>query len=360
MLIHKIIFASSFYINSEAILNIIEMKLYSAAFFKISYTKKYCHFSSSPKNVWTQFYDEFPKSKPQTRINIKATTKNNECFIYNSLFIRISIDSSLYFKDIKNNNFLISDCLFNNCSSNNEGGALYFLCDSSIIQYRSCGYNSKANKNGQHSYVQSLESSNNKNYLFESSFYECGIPSKWGTNYIMYGNIKVNSINTSFCSAKYGSGIFLWKPKDTSNITLSSFCNISSTKNVIKFDCKNGNHSLKNCNILNNECPEQSSATFTASNAIILIENCSFLGNTGQGVEFQQDNDGSITIKDSFCDRKDKTKGSVISNNVQNKYSIHNLSHFSSYFCERDYPTIHHPIRITNSFKRVTNHNRRR
>ena len=92
---------------------------------------------------------------------------------------------------------------------------------------------------------------------------------------------------------------------------------------------------------MNNEHKKSDYGTFYAWRSTVLIENCSFLGNTGPGKEFYQNTGGSSTVKDSFCDRIiGKTKGSVRTNNVKNIYSIHNLSHFSSYLCEAELPII--------------------
>ncbi|EAX94201.1 hypothetical protein TVAG_479660 [Trichomonas vaginalis G3] len=159
------------------------------------------------------------------------------------------------------------------------------------------------------------------------------------TNYLWYGNIEVKSINTSFCEADYDSGIYLGYPTSLSNVTYSSFCN--TTSNNLILNLIYGNYNFNFCNVLNNEHKKSDYGTFWAVDSTVLIENCSFLGNTGSGVEFYQDSSGSITVKDSFCDRIiDKTKGSVTTNNVENTSSIHNLSHFSSYLCEVDYPIL--------------------
>ena len=91
---------------------------------------------------------------------------------------------------------------------------------------------------------------------------------------------------------------------------------------------------------MNNELKKSDYGTFCAIVSTALIENCSFLGNTGSEKEFYQYYSGSITVKDSFCDRITDKKGSVTTNNVQNIYSIHNLSHFSSYLCETEFPIL--------------------
>ncbi|EAX76673.1 hypothetical protein TVAG_525930 [Trichomonas vaginalis G3] len=297
------------------------------------------HFDQSPDDVWELFYNTQPNSEPIRGTNVTAKSTNNECFIFESIFIAITTNSAIYFTNTSNK-FLNSDCSFTNCSSNTEGGSLYFNCNSSIVQYRTCGYKSKTNsREGHFSYVWLVRDSNNKNYLYESSFYLCGNLEKYCTNLLWYGNIEVKSINTSFCEADYDSGILLNQPTSLSNVTYSSFCNTTSYYRILELDY--GNYNFNFCNVLNNEHKKSDYGTFCADGSNVLIENCSFLGNTGPGVEFYQDYSGSITVKDSFCDRIiGKTYQSVITNNVKNIYSIHNLSHFSSYLCEAEFPII--------------------
>ncbi|EAX92241.1 hypothetical protein TVAG_164860 [Trichomonas vaginalis G3] len=295
------------------------------------------HFDQSPDDVWELFYNTPPNPEPIQGTNVTAKSTNNECFLYNCIFITIITNSAIYFTNTSNK-FLNSYCSFTNCSSNTKGGSLYFICNSSIVQYRTCGYKSKTNSYGHHSYVELVDKSNNKNYLYESSFYECGNLEKYCTNFLQYGNIEVKSINTSFCEANYDSGILLYEPTSLSNVTYSSFCN--TTSNYFILSLENGNYSFNFCNVLNNKHKESNEETFYAFGSTVLIENCSFLGNKGPGKEFYQVNSGSITVKDSFCDRIDKTKGSVTTNNVENIYSIHHLSHFSSYLCEAEFPII--------------------
>ncbi|EAY20003.1 hypothetical protein TVAG_402590 [Trichomonas vaginalis G3] len=294
------------------------------------------HFDQSPDDVWEHFYNTQPNSEPIQGTNVQARSTNNECFLYNCIFIEITTKSAIYFTNTSNK-FLNSDCSFTNCSSNTNGGSIYFKCNSSIVQYRTCGYKSKTNSDwGHHSYVDSY--SNNKNYLYESSFYLCGNLGNSRINSLYYGNIEVKSINTSFCEADYDSGIFLWYTTSLSNVTYSSFCNTTSNNLILELDV--GNYNFYFCNVLNNEHKKSDYGTFYGGASTVLIENCSFLGNTGPGVEFYQWGSGSITVKDSFCDRIDKTYGSVTTNNVQNIYSIHHHSHVSSYLCEAELPII--------------------
>lgn len=151
------------------------------------------------------------------------------------------------------------------------------------------------------------------------------------TNRLYSGMIDVKSINTSFCKSYSDSGIQLFLPTNISNITYSSFCNTSSQYSAIGLN--NGDFKFKFCNVLDNKIAKSQYGTFWAGSSTYQIENSSFLGNIGLGVDFYQESYGSITIQDSFCDRLNKTAGLVITNNVQNTYSFSKLSIFSTDAC---------------------------
>ena len=196
---------------------------------------KNLHSDQAPNDVWELFYENSPKSVVISGNNARIMSRENECFLYNCIFIDIKTNYSAIYFDYWNNKFLSSDCSFNNCSSRKFSGSIYFKCESSIIQYRTCGYKSKTNDAwGHHSYIYLAPKSNEKNYLYESSFYECGNLKNSATNYLACGNIEVKTINTSFCKAKEESGISLASPTSLCNVTYSSFCNTTSKYRILE------------------------------------------------------------------------------------------------------------------------------
>ena len=114
---------------------------------------KNLHSDQASDEIWERFYGNPPNSDVISGKNVEVMSKENKCFLYNCIFIDITTKSAIYFTN-DNNKFLSSDCSFNSCSSDTDGGSIYFSCFSSIVQYRTCGYKSKTNYNlGHHSYV---------------------------------------------------------------------------------------------------------------------------------------------------------------------------------------------------------------
>ena len=303
---------------------------------------KHLHQSFYPNDVWQLFYQNPPQSTPIKGKNIAAKTSQGECFLYESVFIKTTFNSAITFT-VNNCKFLISDCSFTECSSSNSfGGAIQFVCDSSIVQYRTCAYKSQTTSDrGHHSYIDLLYTTNNINYVYESSFYECGNIEKDDVNYMHCGIIDIKSINTSFCKSQYGAGIVLFLAKSIKSVAFSSFCNITATYSIIYSDrCK---YNFTHCNVLSNHRNIPSHGTYFAPDSIIIIENCSFLDNSGSVIEFFQSGSGSIIVINSFCD-KQVGAGNVVFTNVQNSYSVHNLPLFSSYTCEAKNPIMYRKV----------------
>lgn len=165
------------------------------------------HFDFASKDVWKLFYNSTPTSEPLIGENIDTNITNGECFIFKCTFIGISDRSSIFFESHQVK-CLISDSLFKNCSSRNNGGAICFQDSGSFVHHRVCAFKSNTyNFLGHHSYIQLRGNSNDLNYHYESSYYKCGNLHNVANNYLHYGIIQVKLINTSFSLAEANSGI---------------------------------------------------------------------------------------------------------------------------------------------------------
>lgn len=156
--------------------------------------------------------------------------------------------------------------------------------------------------------------------------------------------MEVKSINTSFCKASSGSGIRISNSiADTdmdfnvSDINFSAFVN--NTAEDIVINLSDGEYHFSFCNVLNNVHKRVTyGATFASGNAYSLVQNCSFLGNNGPGIEFFAEMAG-IRVKNSYCDRWETSNdmaNPAIFENVQNTSSIQNINSILNYECIRD------------------------
>ena len=95
-------------------------------------------------------------------------------WVYHSIFQDIHADNSCICKNSTNlMNMLVQLSQFFNCSSNNDGGAIFFTNEGQCVITTSCGYKccTDQGKSGQFCYIHASNSSANlyKNYLIDSS-----------------------------------------------------------------------------------------------------------------------------------------------------------------------------------------------
>ena len=307
----------------------------------------YLNFDTAPNDIWKYFYKTLPNSEPINGTNVAAVSKNNECFISNSYFNANTEEGVITYK-INDNKMLISDCLFYECNATGTGGgAINFNCNSSIVQYRTCGYKSTVadTDKAHHAYIKLPLNTININYLYASSFLSCGDSVKQNTNYIYQGKNRIKSINTSSCEAIKNAGIYFLGPTTIGNITYSTFSQNKADDQIIAFSSKK--YQMHHCNILNNSLTTTSSGnkgTCYAYQAAVQIDHCSFFGNSPTTREFSVNvfsNKNSITVKDCFFDKENKgdsfAYGNVIFENNISEYYLNQLPHLSTNKCEAQY-----------------------
>lgn len=188
-------------------------------------------------------------------------------------------------------------------------------------------------------YISLNPFSDNPNYIIECSIYDCGGSNIYygSTNQFDGGKIVVNSTNTSFCYAEHASGVNLIDAGRGSNALFSSFCNTRASGLIIHVQqCV---IAFKYCNVLKNICESYEYGTLTATTAEVVVDNCSFLGNSVPTSDFYTITYESVLdIKNTYCDRNIIQYGEMTTSNIQTTSFIHELLHFSTYFCEAKYP----------------------
>ena len=153
-----------------------------------------------------------------------------------------------------NTKFLHSECIFNNCSRNNNGGSIYFNCNGNVVQHRFCSTNSQVTSGYSHYSYTDCQTETNFQIISESSVSSCGNTKQYSTIYFRHGsaNITLSNItkNTATQQAAYSLA------QDTKSFV--TCCNIESNS------CSNGGwclahhntnpdeHNVQSCNIINN------------------------------------------------------------------------------------------------------------
>ena len=124
----------------------------------------------------------------------------------------------------------VEGCIFLQCSSTNDGGGIYYICDtinSKITIKKTCSEDCNCNSNGQFAVL--IVKSNINNLLLQSlnSYSKCG--NKFVGNCPTFnknGDQIIESINSSFNKCNYHSGHYIENPSRFNGI----FCSFIDNK----------------------------------------------------------------------------------------------------------------------------------
>lgn len=254
-----------------------------------------------PSDVWKQYYDQsYDGNKYENCDNCIVYAFQNELYVYKGLFHELLSGSiSVTSKDVK---FLHSACFFDACSRNSNGGAIYFNCQSSIIQHRFCTFNTTVTDGeGFHSYSNLIDNNiENKNYLIECSISSCSQPSKSYVAALYFGFCGVFSSNISNNHVYHFSGYAFTNVKGTS-ITNFSTLKDNYAEGYICAQHRNtalGDYNIYASNFINNSQVMSILGTVNANDNMI-ITNCTFHGSYGNGKPFSTEGSGIMIIK--YC-----------------------------------------------------------
>lgn len=242
--------------------------------------------------------------------------------------IRFSID---------NIKFLHSLCFYDSCTNNDSGGAIYFKCNSSIVQHRFCTTNTYTTKNnGFHCFTNLISGSNLNNLIVESTICNCIQQSLSNTVDLCYGNIGIYSSNISKNNASDTSGACIVSANGLGIINYSTF-----TENYAKeFWCTNHRYTTYKdymCNYIGNS---QSSSTYGCVYIVsgtLTVENCTVLGEYKSGSAFLSNNAQLYVVNcniDKLSSFSNSNGGTYSTSNIRITNSLNVLSHLSTYECE--------------------------
>ena len=218
-------------------------------------------------------------------INSQLLNETKRTYLINDLNFFISFcifkrthtfqgSGSIIYFHLKGINSSIINCLFSNCSSTSEGGAIYINCNingaQSLIK-NTCANNCwTSNTEHQFALICIYNNINFQNYVEQISYYKCSpfydngnIPFR-----LHYGNISAKSINSSFNNLRYSSGIAFLFGSISNLIYLNIYNN-----NVSIFRCLTlyggNNNIIKNLNLIKNNSPSEGVIYINEGNWII-------------------------------------------------------------------------------------------
>jgi hypothetical protein len=267
----------------------------------------------------------------------------------------------------------ISNCLFNKCSSTNDGGALYststyllvefssfFSCKTSsgnggaiyfsntnsgeCVFHRICGNNCSSGSHGQfvRVYVKNVASS--KNYVNYSSISRC-VNENSNTYYTLRldnGKIYCSSNNISNNKCGYYSGMSISPFTDSNSVTCSlsysSFTDsIAKVCNCIHLDTINAKYEMKCCNIIRNTQVSLNQYGTIRLWGNMTIEDSCILENTATYIFNPAGTSYIFTLSNCTVDKTTISAGSLIIRNTITKSFIHALNHMSTQNCHAEY-----------------------
>lgn len=240
------------------------------------------HRDYAPRDLWRSYYGAVrPNKTCNNRENdCQISPDDNSFYIYASKFLNDN-DGAVVIKKA-GSKLLHTYCIFENYSRNDNGGAICFDCDGSIVQIRSCAINitiTDIYRNGLFSFSQLKSESSNPNTISDCSVC-CGSQTTTsGVLYSYYGNISLISSNISNNNINIGAGFFSVHSNNEGMINYSSF--VGNNDNF--YSClnhANSNYKYECCNVINNSQSEDLYGLIYMEDQTLTIQNCTIRNNS--------------------------------------------------------------------------------
>lgn len=219
---------------------------------------------------------------------------NNQCIVLFSFFGNIS-SSAIYFSS--NPFYLLhSDCMFDTCRSNGNGGGVDIISSDGVFYERHfCAINCDSSGDGMFSNSDCKNSTH-----IEGSGINCITTNNgYGIITIRYDNTKINSVNVSDNIAYYSSVLMTENVARNIKINLSSFANNYETNG---FGCTlvRGPSYFDLCNWINNSQQTSDDGILYVYDGTCSVTRSSFWKNCQNGIGSLIRNDGTLSIENCY------------------------------------------------------------
>lgn len=288
------------------------------------------HSEEPTHDVWDRYYNKNDETTNYYQCtNCSVSQEDKKIFVSECSFI--SVKNSAIRIDNKTLEFLHSFCFFDSCSNNNHqnGGAIYFSCNGSIVQHRFCSVNASVSNwiDGIHSYTDLLEeNSSNINYIVESCISYCGYENQLSSIRMSKGISGIFSTNISQNNIHAYSSFFIESPSGCCVINFSTFENNHANRDSCLGYGYGKFHNFL-CNIVNNSQENTENGCICNFDSKIIIENCSVLGDYGKGRPFYIEGETSKLIMTN-CNL-DKLEVSQYNNEGKYKATYNTITNLS-------------------------------
>jgi hypothetical protein len=312
-----------------------------------------------PMTLWRDYFTGNPTTTRNRYNGPKLTLSDASAYISNSLFDKCTSNDSggaLYCKLVPQ--LLIESTSFFSCkTSHMYGGAIYFtsLYDCECVLNKVCANNCCSSKNS-HSYGQfaKIEIKGNiscKNYVVYSSIVRC-INANESSYYPMRldrGIISFPKVNISMNKNERCSGVYCCPSSDSSSITCSfsysTFIDNNATSNTCISIPGGANFEIKFCNIIRNTQIRSYEGTISISGDLMIKDSC-ILENKADKIFSIGSGDYTITLSRCTIDSTINDRRVVINNTVTKSFVLA-LDHISTRNCHAQYDSTKKPTPTT-------------
>lgn len=288
---------------------------------------------------WSSFYHDSPEVNISDGSNPVSKSTQLNYFVKFCIFYQIRSTSISFSSTTENIKVLVEDTLFSTCSSEGNGGSIFFGDKGQFSQNRDCGYRSKTTSNGV--FCDITVSTIYKNKIFDSSISYSGDEYNQGTYNIYFtGSCNVSNINTTKAMT-YGRSLYHFVDvNDESVISLSTFANNSHKRtdesyysSAIYGTTSSVIFNIFCCNYLYNIGSKHSESSLIYSKSLkTTISNCSFIGNKGMTFRFFRDAGELVAEYCYFADNQKDSGKPKIKNTIL-ELSMALLSHIKIKEC---------------------------
>jgi len=289
----------------------------------------------------------------------RQTPPYSNVYVLNSLFNEFTSESdggALYCDSATS--LLIEFSSFFSCkTSSSQGGAIYFInYNSQCVLYGVCGYDCYSTYTSDPSYYQFAiiyvnENALSKNYINYSSISRCVNERTNSYHMLELGNGKIccPSFNMSLNKCQGYSTITCYPFADSNSFTClcsySTFVDNNAPREVcIYFGGPGSNHKMKYCNILRNTQGDTSNGLILAK-ANSVIEYSCILENAATYIFYVYSSSYSITLSSCTVDTTTNNQNLTIQNTVTKSFIL-GLNHLSTQNCNSEYDSIRTLISI--------------
>lgn len=154
-------------------------------------------------------------------------------------------------------NKILTKLFFKDNTNKSDGTNIYFQNKGQCVQNKCCCISCYGGTYGIHSCIKVTQSSESKNYVFQSTFFNMNSPS-YGVFVHFYGDFQVNKINITYCHDNYYSCFDVMDPNSAVLISTSNFKN--NTSGVSGISISNADRytaSITRCNIIKLYCKSE-------------------------------------------------------------------------------------------------------